>query len=285
MRHATIRWMIFLSAMLAVGPAASWLLRPVTAVDGSHAATPLASADPAGGLVRALLASLIALGMGLLACRIAGFRSAMSAVGLVLAWVAWRTADADQLVRAAGSGAPLGTLAVEGAVLGVVALAIVALLALIGRRVEPGEEGDIGEGTPLRRLIGGARAPVVVAAGLVGAAAGAWLVAATPMKGQALAGAVAGGIAAAAAGRLAEPRAPLPLLVVPIGLLAVLGPLSGLLLAGRGGVVGDAYRVALAPLANVTPLDWLAGAFLGIPLGAAWVTSVADKHAPQPARS
>lgn len=282
MRQATIRWMIFLSALLAVGPAASFILRPLRGPDGSLAATPLVSTAPALGLLTGLLACAVALGMGLLACRIAGFRSALSATGLVLAWAAWRTGDVDQLIRTAGSAAPLRTLALEGAIFGAIAFAIAAVLSLVGRIADHSENGDIAHGSPKARLLGGSSAPVIIAVALAAAAAATWFVAATPLKGQAVIAAAAGGIAAGTAVRLLVPTAPLAPIFIAFWALAILAPISGSVFASNAGVLVDAYRNALFPLAHATPMDIIAGAFLGIPLGAAWGTSAGEKapHAP-----
>lgn len=269
--------------MLAVGPAASFFLLPLRASDGSLAATPLVCAEPMVGLGRGLIAMLIALAMGLLACRIAGFRSALSAVGLVLAWMAWRTGDVDQLIRSAGSAAPLRALAVEGAIFGTMAVVLGAVLASVGRMVEAVEEGDIGTGSVLAKIglrpAGGGRALMIfVPLAIVAGGAAAWVVAATPIKGQAVFAAVLGGVAVAAVGRLVDPRMALAVMLLPIAVLATISPLMGQVLASSAGVVAESYRGSLFPLAHVTPLDWLAGGFLGIPLGAAWATSMVDKQ-------
>lgn len=280
MRQATIRWMIFLSALLAVGPAASWLLGPMRSADGSFASTPLLSTQPVQGLVRGVLATGVALAMGLLACRIAGFRSAISAVGLVLAWVAWRMGDVEHLIRTAGSGSPLTKLAVEGAIFGLLALACAGILAALGRTVEADEKHDLGHtGTLTNRLLGGKKSLPAIGVGLVAAAGATWIIAVSPLKGQALAGAVFAGIAAAITGRIVDPRVPLAVLLVPSIVLGVVGPITGQMLASGSGVVADAYRGALSPLANVPPLQWIAGAFLGVPLGAAWAGGMTEKRA------
>jgi hypothetical protein len=283
MRQATVRWIIFLAALLAVGPAASWLLHPMRAIDGSSASTPLLCTDPAQGLLRALLAYAIALAMGLLACRIAGFRSALSSVGLVLVWIAWRTADTDRLIRAAGSGAPLKKLAIEGAIFGLAGLLIAVLLALFGRVAESHEEHDLGTGSLRARLLGSDRgpgsAPLVIIVALIAGAAAGWLVAATPMKGQAVFAAIFAGIAIAAAGRLADFRTPLAILFVPLAVLAIVSPLIALY-ATKGSILAASYAQTIIPLANITPLDWIAGGFLGIPLGAAWTSSMIEKRLP-----
>jgi len=40
--------------------------------------------------------------------------------------------------------------------------------------------------------------------------------------------------------------------------------------------VHAAYAGALFPTANITPLDFLAGAFLGVPVGISWAASLSS---------
>jgi hypothetical protein len=128
-------------------------------------------------------------------------------------------------------------------------------------------------------VLGGPATPIAILAGVIAAAAAGWLIAAVPMKGQAVFAAIFAGIAAAAAGRLVDYRLPLAVFFVPIVILAIVSPLTGLYLGVKsGGIVATSYIQALTPLANITPLDWIAGGFLGIPLGAAWTTSMVEKR-------
>jgi len=113
---------------------------------------------------------------------------------------------------------------------------------------------------------------------IAGAAAG-WFIGVNPHKGQAVFAAIAAGVIGGAAGRLVDFEVSLPSLMLPIVVLAVLGPLSGYAMAGGGGaqVVQAAYKGTLFPLANITALDWIAGALLGIPMGVAWAGSMTEK--------
>ena len=71
----------------------------------------------------------------------------------------------------------------------------------------------------------------------------------------------------------------MPMLVIPIAVLAIVGPLSGEALASSG-VVATTYKGNLFPLANISALDWIAGGLLGIPLGVAWAGSMIEKRHP-----
>jgi hypothetical protein len=132
---------------------------------------------------------------------------------------------------------------------------------------------------PLHRRLLGEQFVLVWGAGILAGGAGAFLVAASPLKGQAIGAAIIGAVCVGIAGRLVEVRAPLPTLMVPVAVLSALGPLVGALLAG-GGEAGLAtvYRGAIFPISQIVPMDWLAGGFVGVPLGVAWAASMVEKR-------
>jgi len=293
MRTAIIRWTIYLIALLIAGPAAGMLVGLVHSADG-RPGSPLVSTTPILGLFAVGGALAIAFVIGLIAARLLGLAPAMTASGLVVAWAAWKTADVDQLIRTAGSGSPLVRLAVEGAIIGMIGLAIALACWIVSRPVE-----DSG-GTLNRRawrwenvdtaaerhataqtlrgaLLPGKTALVGIGAGLLAGGVAAWLVGATPLKGQAVFAAIAAGTFAAAAARLVDYEAQIPAMFLPVLFLAVLGPLLGLVLAGSN-VVASSYKGALFPLANISPLAWIAGGLLGIPIGVSWAGSMIEKR-------
>lgn len=266
MRTAILRWTIYLLALFVFGPLAGMLTGSLRATDGGPDATLLVNATPAMGILVGLGAVAIALAVGIGAALLLGAQPGMTATGLVLAWSAWRTGDVLELIRTAHSAAPLRSLALEGLLFGLLAIVVASAVTAVGRRLHT---------ESARRLFGEKPLPVL-AVGLVAGAIAAWLVAVTPLKGQAVISGVAAGIFAAAAGRLVDPQAPIPILAAPVFLLAALAPLSGFLVRGHADVVHAAYAGALFPTANITPLDWIAGAFLGVPFGISWATSLAS---------
>ncbi len=282
MPKSILRWIIYLAAVLAAGPLAGLATAWLRAPDGGSDATPLASSSPVLGLAAGLGAVLLAMVVGLVAGRLVGIKAGMSAAGLVLAWAAWRTGTIDHIIRGAGSGRVLWRLAIEGVLFGAAGVAVALLLSRLGtpdHHDEHGRDAKPGDGHEPRRfsldpkLLAGP-----VAAGLVAGGVAAWLIAQTPLKGQAVAAAIIGAIAAAAAGRLVDYRAALPTLAIPIALLAVLGPLSGMVMGASPDVLVAGRNGALFPLANILPLDWIAGGLLGIPLGVAWAGSLIEKR-------
>lgn len=220
--------------------------------------------------MRAIAAVTIALMFGAAAARVSGVQTGLTTAGLVMAWVAWRSGQVQDMVRESHSSGPLSRLAVEGAILGPLGVAMACVIVLASR--------PAGEGTLRQRLWGGKGTIQACAIGLAAGGLAAWLVAVTPLKGQAVAAAIAAGAAAAAAARLADVHVPVASIAVPVAVLGVLGPIAGLVLAGSGNVVAASYQGALAPISHITPLDWIAGALLGIPMGVGWAGSMLEKR-------
>jgi hypothetical protein len=288
MKAGTIRWTFYLAALLLAGPLAGSLMARLFAPDGGHDATPLVSTQPALGLALALGVLLLALILGALAGRFCGVKPGLSTAGLVVAWAAWRTGTIDQMIRTAHSSAPLLRQAVEGAMFGVLGLGLVLVVSAAGARYREPHEASLPTESygfaaslsrNLRALGASFKAPRITALPIAVLAGGvvAGLVAATPLKGQAVFAATFGAIAAAAAGRLVEEEVSFPFLYIPVVLLAIVGPLTGLM-AGGGNIVRASYANTLFPLANITAMDWLAGGLLGLPLGVAWAGSMVEKR-------
>jgi hypothetical protein len=289
MKAATLRWTFYLAALLLFGPIAGSLMARLSAADGGPDASPLVCTQPGLGIALALGVVLIALVLGALAARFCGIKPGLSTAGIVVAWAAWRTGTIDQMIRTAHSGAPLTRQAAEGLLLGLLGLLIVLIISAAGARHRDPHEpslptAEYGFGASLARnarsLATSFKPPTVVALPLALLAGGAvaGLIAATPLKGQAVFAAVFGAVAAAAAGRLVEEEISYPFLYLPVALLAVAAPLTGFA-AGSAGIVRASYANALFPLANITAMDWIAGALLGVPLGASWAGSMAEKRA------
>lgn len=280
MPRAVTRWIVYVVAVLAVGPLAGGLTAWLRAPDGGGDATPIVSTSPALGVAAALAAVAIALAVGVLGARLAGARAGMTTAGLVLAWSAWRTGTIDQIIRSNETGAVLWSLAVEGAVLGLAGVAVAFVLDAVGHP-EGATDGTEAPGAARRPGRSALLPGVVLPPAFVGMIAGgvaAWFIAQTPLKGQAVAAAVIGSMFAAAAGRLVDARAALATLAVPVALLAVVGPLSGIVMGATPNLLIAGRNGGLFPLANILPLDWIAGGLLGIPLGVSWAASLIEKR-------
>jgi hypothetical protein len=271
MKAAIVRWMFYLAALLFFGPVAAMLVASLRAVNGGPDATPLVSTTPALGILLAFAALAVALLLGIIASRLAGAFAGMSTAGLVVAWIAWRTGTVDGIVRASHSGRPLFLLAVEGAIFGIAGIAMAVLIVRMGDITE--RRGGLDQ----KQLIPDAKAWTALGLAVLAGAVGAGILAVTALKGQAIAGAVFGGMLVGVVGRLQRVRS-VPAYMIPIAILAVLGPLSGLAVAGGpGNVIAALYRGTLFPIAHPLPLDWIAGGLLGIPIGIGWAGSMERK--------
>jgi hypothetical protein len=218
--------------------------------------------------------------MGLAAAKLTSARAGMVAAGLTLAWAAWRGGDVEMIIRTAQSPAPLWRLAIEGAILGVLAIALMIAMHAIAHRehheLVPGEAPGLGK--VVRESIGTPSAAIGVLAAIVGGGATAWVLGNSGMKGQTVGAAWVAGLVGAAVGRLADNRAPAAAFLVPAAVLAVICPVATAMAQGSN-IVPWVNGGGLFPVARIVPLDWMAGAFLGVPIGLGWTASMVDKKA------
>jgi len=122
-------------------------------------------------------------------------------------------------------------------------------------------------------------APLALAAAAVGAAIGAWFVGAEMVKGQMFAAAVVAGLLAAVAGRLSSQSISPVWFFGGLMVVAVAGPVIATFVhAGTLGPTRAAVSGKLFALARPMPLDWIAGAFVGIPLGLWWAGSLIERE-------
>lgn len=281
MRATTIRWVFYMGALLAIGPLAGLLTASIRGVDGGVDATGLVSNAPAGGLAKELAAILIAGVFGAACAATSGIRPGMITAGLVLCWATWRTGTVDQLLRTAGNASPLASMAIEGGILALAGAAVAIALCGMAKPEPPAAGGAapaLGLGERLhaavRGLIDHKAAWLALAGAAVACAAVAWLMAIEPLKGQAVAAAAAGAAMAAVAAKLVHSKVSPALVVVGVAALMVLGPLTPTVMGQVSTptkMLDTLYRNGLFTLAHITPLDWVAGAFLGIPWGLGWV--------------
>lgn len=271
-------WGVVGGALLVVGPIAGAFADSLRTVSGLEQATPLTAGSTINGVLVGLVVMAIAVGYGMLVGRIAHVRLGLICAGLVLTWPAWQFGRVAALVRDAGDLSPVADFIVEGALFGALAIGGALLILRFGRAVLP--EAEPQSSAP--------RDWVLAAVGCAAAAAlGAWLIAQSPLQGQVYAAAVAAGVAGGAAGRSLANHAPMLPILVGGCLLAVIGPL-----VAQFGVSGDPLARLFAGdwpgLGLLTPFDWLAGIFVGVPLGEMWANSMLDRQsgaagAPTPA--
>jgi len=276
-----LRWALPLAALFVLGPAASRLVVLLQASDGSRDVTLLINTSPALGV--AVIVGVIALALvgALPAAALFGPRAALLTAGFTLAWAAWYTSPLSTLVRRAEPGGVLTTLAIEGALIGALGLAMLWLVCRVGARAHDPKDHMLGEGgLELKRTLTTQAGLLGLVASLAAALIVTWALARDPQRGQSLFAAFAAGVAAGAvgvwAGSFADRDVPRGAPVLAMLLLAVVGPLIGLVAPGaqalRDAVVDDAI---LGPV-RLQGLDWLVGASVGVPMGLSWVRGAID---------
>lgn len=266
MARIALRWGLLAAATLLIGPAAGRLMAGVSAPDGGEQATALLAASSMAGVAAAFGALILTLLTGLATARLTTRRNGLFAAGVVLAWAAFRSATTGGLLRWAQSDGPLLSLAVEAGVIGVVGLGAAWAVCRVAPESTDGESPRVFSGESVLGLA------VALA---VGAVTG-WLVAREGTKGQSLAAAGLAMIAGAAVARVVAPKCHPVGVMASAVLLGAASPLAGLMISENA--VAASYEQTLFPLARMVPLDWLAGAYLGVPLGMTWAGSLHARH-------
>jgi hypothetical protein len=285
MLNALLRWSIPLTALFILGPIAAHFTSALRAADGGGQTSLFLNTSPLSGILAGLLALALALGIGIIGARFIEGRSGLLAAGFVLAWAAWGGGRVDRILARTQTSSTLYTLAIEAAVLALAAVAVAFIILRIPTRVPRFiAAGDTTRDrtTHIHReptAFVDKALPIAILAAAAGAALGGWLIAQDFLKGQTFAAAAVGGVLAAAAGRLVSQRITPAAFFLGLMLVAIAGPIIATFL--HPSALGPA-RAALAgtlfPLARPLPLDWLAGAFVGIPLGLWWAGSLLEKY-------
>jgi hypothetical protein len=283
--NASLRWALLLASLLAVGPACSALLASARDAHGGHAVSMLVGGSLSHSLPAGLLLFAGAALVGWLGARFFALSTGFASAGLVLAWGAWRTSTFDQLIRRTHSPAELPMLAAEGAIALLAASAIAWVCWHASRAHRPSSANTAPTpqtflshiATAKDRAAAPKAAVIAVLLSAVAGAAVAYVIAATPLKGQTIAAAFVAAIAAGVVAQLAVQgmhASPTPVAVV-VGLVlpAVVAPF---LARADSALVAHTFANSVVPIAKVMPLDWAAGAVLGAPIGLGWAGAMMD---------
>ncbi|MCH2135886.1 MAG: hypothetical protein MK101_04810 [Phycisphaerales bacterium] len=254
--RAAIDWIVIIAAGALVAAIARVAIGFFATAQGGLGPTLLDAAHPLPAAVAVAALILVMCTVAIGAARIVSPLLAMGAIGAGLGWGALGLEPMRQ-VLIEGS---IGPTAVDGVLWTIVVLALSWVLLRSLDRVEPPAGGTHPD--PLA-------SSDALRAALVGAIAGLLavsLIAQSDLRQQTAVAAVVGGLACGFAGRLASPHVR-PVLVPPALVLA------GTLAAWIGSMMmdpqveaavvsGDVPRVLL-----LLPIDWVAGALLGVPMG------------------
>ncbi|HED54149.1 MAG TPA: hypothetical protein ENJ00_08105 [Phycisphaerales bacterium] len=252
-------------AFLVLGPVAGLLVGSLRGTDGGTQATLFVGQSPVQGVLAGLGVFVLATVAGIVGGRAAGLNIALMSAGLVFSWAAWLSGRIDEIVEVSRVS-PMQPLIAEGAF---VALMLVGMVALTRRFApfEPDPETEVGPSA----------VAVALVAGLAISSAAAWLIAIEPLKGQTIGAAAVAGLVGAATARLVFLRLPGWTVIALPAALAILGPLATQAIAGDG-YVRDVFGQTLFHLGWIMPMDWAAGALIGIPIGLAWTDSVIEQQ-------
>jgi hypothetical protein len=186
-----------------------------------------------------------------------------------------RLATIRSVVYADADRSTLTSLALECFAMALLALMLVAVVFKVAggfHDVEPDENGERPHWLFSASALRSAACGVMVLPAV-------WLVAQSPLKGQALAAAITGSMVAGLAARLIAPHVqPLLIFVSPM----VFGAIGHLLAAFTSQPPLDhAYiNQSLSVFARVTPMDYLAGSLLGVAMGLGWGKSFLHHEEP-----
>lgn len=266
-------WTVLVACLFGVGPAIVWLSPRLVGGDGGPGWTYLLNHSPALGGVTLLVTLLVAFGVSAATARFLGVRAGLGAAGMTLIAPALQGGEIVEIVRWADAPGLWLRLAIEGALVAGVAFVGAVLLTRVAHRDDPMSPAERQERARSHLTEGAIGAACALG---VGAVAG-WVLAREPLKGQMLAAGFAAGVCGMGAARVIVPRAPIPAVVLGVMLLAVVGPALGLAIAG-GDALRAVYEQRVPAIATPTPVDWLAGALLGMPIGLSWALSAIEKR-------
>jgi hypothetical protein len=238
-----------------------WSVGSLASLRGVPGPTVFAAVSPVSAAATLLIllvpATLIAIVVGRILNAVVG----LFVLGASLATLSMQCGTIEDL--AFGGGSLVATAVESGA--WAILVGVLAMIVLVGSGPLP----DV----PRRRSSWLAEfldpgSAVFLAVGLV-ALPVAWLVVATPLKGQAIGGTILASVAVGFVGRLVAPRLQPALLFA----MPVLAGAAGSLIASFNltGALGDAFvSGTLARLAYPMPMDWAAGALCGVAIGLGW---------------
>lgn len=297
MKTAVWIWIVRVISLCVLGPIAGGVMSSLHAADGSGYATALVSGSLTGGLFALVGVFFLAMIGGAIATKAVSLREGVLNMGLVVAWGAWGSGRVGEALRGSPESGSLVMLAVEGVVVVVLSLWVLAMLTKVSGA---GEERDACvrlDGSAM----GNTRANVaangmLVGAGLVVSMVVVWLQVQNDFSGQAVWGGFVGAAAAGVLGgmmlknhgikheRSGEPD--LSLLPVMVGVLlgAVVGPVLSMVMPGSGKILETIASGDAPGWMMMSSLAWAGGAMIGTPLGYSWVESSVARQQVQTVR-
>ncbi|MFO0828370.1 MAG: hypothetical protein U0572_09485 [Phycisphaerales bacterium] len=277
MQSSSRRTVLLSVAIIVAALVFSLAVRPTVSLRGIAGPTLRLAESPAVAIVWVAACFSICVGVACVVGRLINAVVGMFVLGCGVALLAMRSGTIKDL---AFSSAGLGGVAAEtfawALVVGMAAIIVFQVSGPLPDAApidEPRVDGVLGTKGLMSQL---AAALVVV---------GVWLIDVTPTKGQSLGAVVVGCVLAGLAARIVAPRTP-PILIyaTPILVGAVAHVVASLTLP-KGTSLDRAFiEGSLSRLAFPMPIDYAAGALVGVSIGIGWSRSFIKTEA-QPARA
>lgn len=259
------RYAVVLAGMIVAGGLCVLAVPFLVAPSGSVGPTVLQAQSALAGAAVTLLcfaaATAIAAGVG----RLVNAAVGLFVLGAGLWALRWRLGTAQDLAFGSGS---LFMAAVETALWGMLVLAATLVVFQVSgplSDIHPADE------VPREGAVAGRLGVRGLAAGILVLPA-VWIVARSPLKGQALMAVVLGGLVVGLVGRLLAPNAQPRLLFAVPCFFGALGQLAAALTV-RGPLPDVFVTSGLPALCRPMPIDYAAGSLMGVAMGLGWAKS------------
>jgi hypothetical protein len=283
MLTSVMKWTLYLFAALMLGPIVAQLLRGLNDSTGGHAVSLLSNTSPVSGVIAGVITLLVAGVLGVVGSRACGTACGMLMAGLVTGWPAWSLGRLWDFAYLPDPRPPMMLFAFENFLVMVPACIISIACMKAGRIRREWDRGNLFATESVRGELPDMKL-ILASIGLATIASflATMFVAVSPLKGQTIAGAVAGGMAAglvsqqvvAARRSLLTPLAPM----IGMTLVAVLSPVIASIIHGSQLATAISAGKVIG-IARPLSLEWVTGAFLGVSAGLSWTAGAVDHRA------
>lgn len=268
MANALTRNIALFGGMIVVGIICAKASPSFQSIRGDHGPTILASQSPAMAAITTIVVLAIATIIACIVGRLVNIAVGLFVLGAGVFALDGRLDGVRELVFAHPQKATLYGAAGQTIVLAIIAFAFIAVVFKVTggfRDVEPQVDGTRPHWLSSESAFKSAAAGILVLPAI-------WLIAQTPIKGQAIAAVFIGGTLAGLIGRLLAPHVqPILLYVSPM----IFGAVGYVIAATLPRLpLDEAYiNGTLSAFARVMPMDYLAGSLLGVSFGLGWAKS------------
>lgn len=268
MSMALTRNVALFGGMILAGMACVRAAPMFSSIRGDRGPTIFAAERPAAAALALLVCLLIATAVACAVGRVVNAAVGLFVLGAGVFTLDSRLAGLRELAFAHPEKSALYGMAIETMALALVALGLILIVfAITGgfRDVEPHADGTRPHWLRSEAAIKSAAAGILVLPA-------AWLIAQSPLKGQAIAAVFFGAMLTGLVGRLVSPHVQPILMFVSPMLFGALGYLVAA--TTMRSPLDDAYIAgATSAFARIMPLDYLAGSLLGVSFGLGWAKS------------